>query len=101
MDPTNAETTNGRRTPWSGDPRVAEASGGGRVGFVLASRLPDWVSRPAGALAVVAAVAGSGLIFWATVSGSYLAAILGGVAFFAAGLFWYAADLAAGQHPLR
>ncbi len=63
--------------------------------------LPDWLARPAGALGIIAALAGSGLVFWATVFASFLAVILGGVAFLIAGLCWYAADMAATDRRLR
>ena len=66
---------------------------------MVAERLPRWIAGPASALSIVAAVAGSALVFWAVVYGSYLAAMLSGVAFLCAGLLWYAADLSGTDHP--
>jgi hypothetical protein len=68
---------------------------------MFADRLPSWLAVPVGALGIVAAITGSGLVFWATIFGSYVAAAVGAVAFFVAALFWYVADFAASGHPFR
>ena len=63
--------------------------------------IPKWPARPASILSILAALTGSGLIFWSAASGDYWWAIWGGVAFACAALLWYLADYAAAAPPGR
>lgn len=61
--------------------------------------IPPWAARPAAVLSTLAALAGSVLVFLAAATGDYWWAIWGGLVFVAAGLLWYAGDLAATTDP--
>jgi hypothetical protein len=61
----------------------------------MSFHIPPWAARPAAVLSILAALAGSVLVFVAAATGGYWWAIWGGVAFAAAALLWYAGDLAA------
>ena len=57
--------------------------------------IPQWLSRPAAVLSTLAALTGSGLIFWSAVTGGYWWAIWGASSFVGAALLWHVTDYAA------
>jgi hypothetical protein len=60
----------------------------------LTEWIPSWAAWPASALSTLAAVAGSGLVLHAAAFGSVRSAAWAALAFVAAALLWFVADVA-------
>lgn len=67
--------------------------------FTITQYVPHWLAWPASALSTLGAIAGSGLVFHSAAFGEVTTAIWGGVAFAVAAVFWFVADVAAGNRP--
>jgi len=68
---------------------------------MMSEYIPHWLAWPVSLLSTLAALTGCGLIFWAAAYGEYPPAIWAAAAFAGAAVFWYLADMAATNRPLR